>query len=224
MDTLNLIGTSFGRLIVITEGEKRKNHRYWVCQCICGTVKEFGQTNLRAGKSTSCGCWAKELAGLTYKSKFEKHGEHKTRLYRIHKGMVSRCTKTWDNNYPRYGAKGITVHTPWIDYEVFRDWAVFNGYTDDLTLDRKDSALGYFPENCRWVPYETQTRNRRKQSKPTSSKFIGVSREKNKTQWLSSICVSGVTHRIGYFDNEVDAAKARDAFVIANTLEHKLNF
>lgn len=225
MSTLNLIGEVFGRLTVIAEAPKKKYHRYWVCKCTCGITREFGQTNLRSGKSTSCGCYATELAGATYKSKFEIHGDHKARLYRIHKNMWDRCTKIRDSNYPRYGAVGISVFAPWKDYLVFKEWALSSGYREDLTLDRIDSELNYSPENCRWATYTTQTRNRRKQKNPASSKYIGVSREVGKTKWRASVCVNGTTHRLGYFDDEVSAAKARDTYIRENHLEHfKLNF
>lgn len=215
----------FGRLTVLEEGTKKKGHRYWVCQCTCGVVKEYGQSNLLSGKSTSCGCFAKELAGQTYKSKFEKHGDHKSRLYRIHKSMVDRCTKSWDSNYSRYGAVGISVFEPWLNYIEFKNWAIANGYSEELTLDRIDSNLNYCPENCRWATYTAQTRNRRKQRTPASSQFIGVSKEKGSNKWLASICISGKTHRLGFYGDELTAAKVRDAYIKNNKLEYfKLNF
>ena len=225
MQVVDLTGNVFGRLSVLSEAPKKGNHRYWLCQCVCGQLTRVGQSNLRAGKSTSCGCYATELAGLTYKSKFTTHGDHNTRLYRIHRGMVNRCNKSWDNNYARYGAVGIKVCSDWLDYPKFKEWALANGYDDSLTLDREDSFKDYCPENCRWATYQTQTRNRHKQKKPASSQFIGVSREKHATQWLASICVSGVTTRIGRYENETDAAKARDQYIIDQGLQHfKMNF
>lgn len=225
MRVIDLTGNTFGRLTVLNEAPKRGQHRYWVCQCICNQITEVSQSNLRAGKSTSCGCYATELAGQTYKSKFETHGDHKSRLYRIHKGMVSRCNKPWDNNYSRYGAVGIRVCADWINYLQFKKWALANGYNDTLTIDREDSFKDYCPDNCRWATYQTQTRNRHKQKKPASSQFIGVSKEKTATQWLASICVNGVTTRIGYFDDETIAAKTRDQYIRDNGLQHfKMNF
>ena len=225
MSKLDLTSNVFGRLTVLSEGPKKGYHRYWLCNCICGNTKTVGQSNLRDGKSTSCGCYATELAGDTYKSKFQTHGDHGSRLYGIHKGMLNRCNKTWDSNYSRYGALGISVCAAWYSYQEFKNWALINGYTETLTLDRINGALNYCPENCRWETYQTQTRNRRKQSKPASSRYIGVSREKRSTKWLASLSINKVTHRIGYFDTEEEAAKARDSYIQQEELlNFKLNF
>lgn len=225
MPRIDLTNQVFGRLIVLHEAPKKGFHRYWECLCTCGIHTLVGQSNLRAGKSTSCGCYAKQLAGETYKSKFEIHGDYKERLYKIHRHMLDRCYKTWDNNYPRYGAMGITVCSDWLDYQNFKEWALSSGYNDTLTIDRVNGALGYCPENCRWATYQTQTRNRRKQNKPASSKYIGVSKERHAQKWLASLCVSGKTTRIGYFDNEECAAKARDQYILDHGLQHfKMNF
>lgn len=225
MPHLDLTDATFGRLLVLEELPRKGQHRYWLCKCECGKIREVGQSNLRSGKSTSCGCYATELAGSTYKSKFEKHGDHKTRLYGIHRSMLNRCTKEWDCNYSRYGAIGIQVVPEWLDYETFKEWALAEGYDDTLTLDRLDSTSHYSPNNCRWATYETQTRNRRKQAKPASSRFIGVSREADAHKWRASVCVSGKPHRLGTFDDEVSAAIARDQYIKEQGLLHfKLNF
>jgi Zn-finger protein len=59
----------------------------------------------------------------------------------------------------KYGARGITVCEEWLAYLPFRDWAMANGYTDTLTLDRRNGKLGYSPNNCRWITSKEQANN-----------------------------------------------------------------
>jgi len=39
----------------------------------------------------------------------------------------------------------------WQEFITFRDWALTNGYRDNLTIDRINSNKGYYPENCHWI-------------------------------------------------------------------------
>jgi len=82
-----------------------------------------------------------------------KHGGCYTRLYRIWCNMKNRCLNPKTPNYSRYGGKGIYVIPKFaLSFENFRDWALANGYRDDLTIDRIDSSEGYMPQNCQWIP------------------------------------------------------------------------
>lgn len=46
-------------------------------------------------------------------------------------------------------------------YESFYDWAMLNGYKDDLSIDRIDVNGNYEPSNCRWVDDIIQANNKR---------------------------------------------------------------
>lgn len=225
MKKQNLIGQTFGQLTVTEEAPSRYGLSYWVCECACGQRTTTSTNSLKKGSTTSCGCYRRAIGKQNQKIRFTKHGEHKTRLYGIYNGMRKRCYTSSSTAYKNYGAIGIKVSPAWGTYDAFKAWAVQNGYSDNLTLDRKDSALDYSPENCHWVTHQAQNRNRRKQSKPASSKYVGVSWNTKAQKWVAYVTVSKQTHIVGQFSDEVSAAKARDSFIKENNLKHfKLNF
>jgi hypothetical protein len=50
-------GNTYGRLTVLRRSDKVKpGGRLWVCQCVCGTIKDVHGPDLREGKVRSCGC------------------------------------------------------------------------------------------------------------------------------------------------------------------------
>lgn len=90
-----------------------------------------------------------------------KHGKRHTRIYDIWRSMRQRCYNPNTNRYKNYGGKGIKVCDEWREsFEAFYEWAMANGYADNLTIDRKDTNGNYEPNNCRWVTMKEQQNNR----------------------------------------------------------------
>lgn len=85
--------------------------------------------------------------------------------------MKERCYRPSNDNYKYYGALGITICDEWLnDFSAFAKWSLANGYTDELTIDRKDNTRGYSPDNCRWITIQEQQRNKRKRGTVYDSK------------------------------------------------------
>ena len=75
--------------------------------------------------------------------------------------MRARCNNPNHSRYKDYGGRGIRICAEWNRFDAFREWALINGYREDLTLDRMDNDKGYEPSNCRWATYKEQRHNRR---------------------------------------------------------------
>lgn len=156
MKIIDLSGRVYGSLTVIERAESRtlpcgQKLTMWYCKCDCGKITVVSGSNLKSGNVKSCGCHK----SASISKKLTRHGYGGTRLYQEWRDMVRRC-KT-DHHYK---GKGISVCSEWVDnVTAFCKWAIANGYSDNLELDRIDNDGNYEPSNCRWVTRKEQMNN-----------------------------------------------------------------
>jgi hypothetical protein len=105
--------------------------------------------------------------------------------------------------YSSYGKRNISVCKEWKDNFVsFKDWALKNGYADNLTIDRIDNNGDYEPNNCRWATYTQQENNRSNNTKVTIGKETYTLAEWSRK---IGICSATISNRLksGWSDSEL---------------------
>lgn len=111
-------------------------------------------------------------------------GGHDTGAYKSWQHMKGRCLRRTNQDYERYGGRGITIHPPWIT-----SFAVFlidmGPRPDGFQLERKDNNKGYSPDNCKWASHREQMNNT---SQTVRLTLNGVTR--NVTQWAAHLDIS----------------------------------
>lgn len=193
------VGKTFGRWLII-DGPFAKNWKsYYLCKCACGLEKLVGASDLTDGKSTKC-----RTCGST------KHGTSRLRLRHIWKHIRARCANRKQRDYKYYGGRGITVCQEWKIWENFKNWAITNGYCNNLEIDRIDNEKGYCPENCRWTTSKINQRNKR-----TNRLIMAFGETKCLSEWLEDnrCAVSPTTLRRhldqGWLPEKAITSKAR---------------
>lgn len=180
---IDLTGCKFGKWIVLNKYNKinsKDKRTLWTCKCQCGNIKNIDGYTLRRGTSSSCGC--------------SKDGHSKTRLYSIWIGIKDRTSCTHRPRSKDYVCRGIDMCDEWKDWNIFKSWALDNGYSEDLSIDRIDNNKGYYPDNCKWSNIKEQNSNKRNNITITLNgethvlsewcRILGINRESVKSRIL----------------------------------------
>ena len=158
-----MIGRKFNKLTVLKLLNYKRNGRFvYQCQCDCNKIVEITGTNLRLGRSRSCGCLQKEINI----KRLIKHGKSYSKIYKIYSAMIQRCYNPKNEAWEYYGERGIKICKRWLGKKGF-----INFYQDmgdkpkGLSLDRINNNKGYSKNNCQWSTPLQQVLNRRKKKK-----------------------------------------------------------
>lgn len=108
-----------------------------------------------------------------------------------------------DNGYPYFTDYSDDKRTVKLQNFIYDN--IPNGYiVDHINGNKLDNRR----ENLRLATYSENNANRK--SRNGSSIYKGVSFDKSRNKWISSIQVNGKTQHIGRFDDEIECAKAYD--------------
>ena len=147
------------RLTLVRPMDERSpdGHRLALWRCDCGQEKAINASRVRRGLTRSCGCLMIEASRETNTT--HGHRQRRSREYSTWNAMRGRCLNPSHKDFPRYGAKGITVCEEWAgSFEAFL--AHVGPRPPGTTLDRIKAELGYRPGNVRWATPLVQARNR----------------------------------------------------------------
>ena len=201
--------------MMLPKENSKERKRFGIYKCgFCGTNFKANTNDINRGYIKSCGCYQKRRVSETHKT----HGKRHTRLYKIWINIKDRVLNPKNKRYNDYGGRGITICDDWKnDFISFYNWAMSNGYSDGLSLDRIDNDGNYEPDNCRWTTKTIQSRNQRIR-KNNKTGYKGVYYHKSTGKYQASI-KDGKQKYLGLYPTAVEAGIAYNNYIIENNLE-----
>lgn len=152
------VGDRFTRLVV-SRLLPASQHPAVDCKCDCGASVSVYVDNLRRGRTRSCGCLRAEMTRTRVLTHGHTSGDKATNEYATWSSMLARCYNVNNERFADYGGRGIAVCAQWHNFEQF--FADMGKRPANKSLDRKNNAGDYTPENTRWATGSQQGRNKR---------------------------------------------------------------
>ena len=142
---------SGNREVIAVEPAGDNGKPVYVVQCECGRISRVKSDDFR--RTTVCSeCRNQRLGATNPTAKFVALREANPALYKRWRSMKGRCASGQSPSRKVWGGRGIKVCDEWnASFPAFVAWALANGFTGHLTLDRIDENKGYEPGNCQWL-------------------------------------------------------------------------
>lgn len=212
---------NFGRLTVVCQVEPHisksgRKYRRWLCQCECGNETIVFEDNLKYEKTTSCGCYQKEVAASMQTLEFIEYRAEKLKKYNIY---------DLSGEYGiGYTSKGEEFYFDLKDYDLIKDycWCINkNGYV--CARDIKNKKVIYMHRlimgDCQCVDHiNHKTNDNRRQNirsaNPTENAMnradvVGVYYDNTKQKWKAKIQLYHNVIDLGSYNCFEDALLAR---------------
>src|SRR5262245_4810010 len=148
-------------LTVVREAGFTKGNRLVRCLCDCGRAKTVQLRSLKSRNTRSCGCLRDQKIGALNRIHGMKGTYKQHPLYRVWRGIKTRCFNPRCRAFKTYGARGITICAEWKDDPVaFANWCLEHGWKSKLTIERIDNDGDYEPSNCKFISKSENTLRR----------------------------------------------------------------
>lgn len=148
-DGVNLIGERFGQLVILSlepRPNKKKTPKY-LCKCDCGNNTIVDYNSLKSGNTRSCGCllsksarerFSKPFGASAFNIVFNRYKSDAKRRgleFRLNREEFLQFTQQ-NCHYCGSPPLGLCMTK------------TTNGHFSYNGIDRKDSSMGYFVDNC----------------------------------------------------------------------------
>ena len=148
------------RLEIVREYRGGDGRLWYELKCSCGKTHNARKYHVTSGAVKSCGCLNSEVTA----TRNYRHGLTNHPLYHLWESIKRRCLNPKQQNYERYGGRGIRVADCWVS-----DPAAFISYVQHNlgpkpaghSIDRIDVNGNYEPGNIRWATAVEQAANKR---------------------------------------------------------------
>lgn len=207
--------------VKVLEFSHINNHgkKVYSCECLlCNSNFETLGTLVKNGRTKSCGCLQKNITG----DRFKTHGMSNERVYKIWKGIKSRCRHKSYHAYNRYGGRGIKVCDEWENDFMKFYTDMKDTYFDGAELDRIDNDGDYCAENCRWITHKENSNNRTKYF--NKSGYTGIHYRETKNRYEANVCINRIPKHIGVYHSLEEAVNGRKDFIIDYNSKNNTNY